>query len=279
VPLQRYKLTIAYRGTRYHGWQRQITPPTWKGETPELGQGIPTVQETLQTALAEVLGHSVVLSGSSRTDAGVHAKGQVAHLDTDQTQIPPQGLRMAVNARLPGDILVRAIEPVDPAFDAVRSTISKRYQYFIWNSGDRPVFFADLAWHRWQRLDIPAMSRAAAEFVGEHDFASFAKPGHGRESTVRRVLSCEVRARGPRVVIAVEGNGFLWNQVRIMVGTIVQVGLGNLSADDIAPMLQARDRRQSGPTAPAHGLFLQRIHYAPPTVGSRAFAEYDSSPT
>jgi len=121
-PTQRYKLTIAYRGTRYHGWQVQQATDTYKGPPPAEGRGIPTVQGSLQRAMGEVCGHPVSLSGSSRTDAGVHAKGQVAHFDTPSVQIPPEGMRRAINARLPPDILVRAIEPVPDTFDAIRST-------------------------------------------------------------------------------------------------------------------------------------------------------------
>lgn len=257
--LQRYKLTIAYRGTRYHGWQTQRTPPTWKGAVPVDGAGIPTVQETLERALSAVVRHPVSILGSSRTDTGVHAKGQIAHFDTDQTQIPLEGLRRAVNARLPDDILIRAIDPVDPGFDAVGSTVSKRYQYLIWHASDRPVFVADLAWHRWQQLNVRAMQSAAEMLVGTHDFASFARPGHRREHTVRTILSFEVAYRPPRLVIGVEGTGFLWNQVRIMVGTLVEVGQGRYAAEAVARMLEAKDRKSAGGTAPAHGLYLQWV--------------------
>jgi tRNA pseudouridine38-40 synthase len=191
----------------------------------------------------------------------VHAKGQVAHFDTDQTQIPVDGLRRAVNARLPDDILVRSIRPVPETFDAIASTVSKRYQYLVWRAPDRPVFGADLAWHRWQNIDVAAMADAARRLVGEHDFASFAKPGHGRENTVRTVLACEVRARGPRIVIGVEGTGFLWNMVRIIAGTLVEVGLGRRTAGEIDAILAARDRRAAGGTAPPQGLYLQWIRF------------------
>jgi tRNA pseudouridine38-40 synthase len=263
---QRYKLTIAYRGTRYHGWQHQAANPlTWKGPKPPEGEGIPTVQETLSRAIQGVVGHPVALVGSSRTDAGVHAKGQLAHFDTDQTQIPPDGLRRAVNSRLPDDILIRAIEPVDASFDAIASTASKRYQYVVWTAEDRPVFAADLAYHRWQPLDVDAMAAAAAVLVGTHDFASFAKPGHGREHTVRTVLACSVRRRGPRLVIGVEGTGFLWHMVRIVAGTLIEVGLGRFTPADVAAILAAKDRRAAGKTAPAHGLYLQWIRTKEPT--------------
>src|SRR5688572_12894935 len=229
---------------------------------PAEGEGIPTIQEEISRTLRGIVGHPLTVVGSSRTDAGVHAKGQVAHFDTNQTQIPPEGLRRAANARLPDDILISHIEPVDDTFDAISSTVSKRYQYLIWHAPDRPVFAADLAWHRWQDLDVPEMTSAAAQLVGEHDFASFAKPGHGRENTIRRVLSCDVSKRGPKLVIGVEGTGFLWNMVRIMVGTLVEVGLGRFSAAEMKAALDAKDRSAAGGTAPPHGLYLQWVKSA-----------------
>ena len=256
---QRYKLTIAYRGTNYHGWQAQAANEFWKGPAPAEGEGIPTIQETVSRAIRAVVRHDVSVVGSSRTDAGVHAKGQVAHFDTDLAQIPLDGLRRAVNHALPDDILVRAVEPVPETFDAITSTRAKRYQYFIWHAPDRPVFTPDLAWHRWQPLDVDAMRAAAAHLLGEHDFASFARAGHVREHTVRTVHACDVSQRGPRLVIGVEGSGFLWHMVRIMVGTLVEVGLGRFTPDEISGMLAARDRRAAGSTAPPYGLYLQWV--------------------
>jgi tRNA pseudouridine38-40 synthase len=258
MPTQRYKLTLAYRGTRYHGWQFQPVCETWKGEVPDTGE-IPTVQGTLSQALTEVVRHPVKLVGSSRTDAGVHAKGQVAHFDTDKTQIPIEGMRRGINSRLPDDIVVRSIEPVPDSFDAISSTLAKRYQYSIWNHTDRNPFVSDMAFHRWQRFDLDAMQAAAGHLAGTHDFATFAKPGHGRENTIRTIHSCEVSARGPRVVIGVEGAGFLWHMVRIISGTLIEVGIGRYKPDDIPQMLAAKDRRAAGQTAPPHGLFLQWI--------------------
>ena len=256
---QRYKLTLAYRGTRYHGWQRQPALQTYSGPTPPEGEGIPTIQEILSNAIVSVVRHPIALIGSSRTDAGVHAKGQVAHFDTDQLQIPIDGMRRAINHRLPEDILVHAIEPVPPTFDAIGSTLSKRYQYFIWHAPDRSPFFPELAWHRWQKLDIDAMRDAAGRLEGTHDFASFAKTGHGRENTVRTVHACQLAYHAPRLIIGVEGSGFLWNMVRIIVGTLVEVGLGRYTPDDISAMLQAKSRQSSGATAPPQGLYLQWI--------------------
>jgi tRNA pseudouridine38-40 synthase len=260
VPSQRYKLTLAYRGTNYHGWQHQALTENYKGPTPAEGHGIPTIQEIVARAIESVVRHPITLVGSSRTDAGVHAKGQLAHFETDQTQIPIDGLRRAMNSALPQDITVRELDAVNESFHAIRSTASKRYQYAIWNHTDRPTFFPDLAWHRWQHLDLAAMRDAAAKLVGEHDFASFARPGHGRDTTIRTIHVCEVSKRNsPLLVIGVEGSGFLWNMVRIIVGTLVEVGLGRYAPADIDRMLAARDRQSAGQTAPPHGLYLQWI--------------------
>jgi tRNA pseudouridine38-40 synthase len=262
-PIQRYMLTIAYRGTHYHGWQFQLPNPlTWKGPWPKEGHGIPTVQEIIAREIGKVVGHPVILVGSSRTDSGVHAKGQVAHFDTDKIQIPHEGIRQAVNAQLPEDMLIRSIAPVDSSFNAILSAVRKRYQYLVWNAPDRSAFFADLSWHRRKELDVAAMSAAAALLVGEHDFASFARPGHKRVTTVRTVLSCEVRQRGPRIVIGVEGRGFLWNMVRIIAGTLVEVGLGKYKPEEMTAMLAATDRRAAGGTAPPQGLYLQWVRFS-----------------
>jgi tRNA pseudouridine38-40 synthase len=267
-PLSRYKLTIAYRGTRYHGWQTQPMMKTYKGTPPPPGHGIPTIQEIVRRVVAGVVNHPIILTGSSRTDAGVHAKGQVAHFETDKSQIPIKGFRRAINARLPGDILIRDVEAVPREFCARKSTLSKRYQYFVWHHEDRPVLFSDMAFHRWQKLDIDAMRQAAAAMVGTQDFASFARPGHGKESTVRTVLACDVSYRSPKLIIGVEGTGFLWNMVRIMAGTLLEVGIGKLSAAAIPQIIAAKNRKSAGGTAPAHGLYLQWIkfkdHLAPP---------------
>jgi len=261
---QRYKLTIAYRGTRYHGWQVQPALETWKGDAPPEGEGIPTIQGCLLKAIRAVVRHPMELIGSSRTDTGVHAKGQVAHFDTTQAQIPIDGLRRGINSQLPPDILVRSIEAVPDSFNAIHSTARKRYQYYIWNADDRSVFANDLCWHRFHPLNAEAMREAASYLVGEHDFASFARAGHGRENTVRTIYACDVSYRPPRVVIGVEGSGFLWNMVRIIVGTLVQVGIGKIGADEIPAMLSAHDREAAGPTAPPHGLFLQWIRHRQP---------------
>ena len=213
----RYKLTVAYRGTAYHGWQRQLPPG---------GAELPTVQNALRLALQKVVGHPVTVQGSSRTDSGVHALGQVAHFDTIRTSIAPDKIVRAANARLPIDVRVNSCEPVPPEFDAIRSTLEKAYRYVVHNGPLKDPFRGDLALHVPRPLDVEAMQAAAAAFVGQHDFAGFAKPGHGRETTVRTVLSATIERRGEDVVLEFTGKGFLWHQVRIMSGTLIEIGLG-----------------------------------------------------
>ena len=261
-------MVVAYRGTAYHGWQTQAVNQTWKKPLPPRGHGIPTVQEKLRRAIEHVVSHPVRVVGSSRTDTGVHAKGQLVHFDTDKIQIAAESLRRAINHQLPDDILVRSVEPVPDHFSATFSTVAKRYQYAIWHSWDKPAFFGDLVWHRWKPMDVAAMTAAAAHFVGTHDFASFARPGHRRLSTVRTIHSCTLSFRRPRLIIGVEGGGFLWHMVRILVGTLVDVGMGRFSPDDMPKILAARDRRAAGLTAPPSGLYLQWVktgeHRGPP---------------
>ncbi|MEM6312555.1 MAG: tRNA pseudouridine(38-40) synthase TruA [Planctomycetota bacterium] len=247
----RLRLTLAYRGTHFHGWQEQV-------------DGLRTVQGEVRRALQLVLRHPVTLVGASRTDAGVHAEGQVAHFDTDMTQIPLEGMRKALNSKLPDDVLAREIAAVADDFDAIADATDKRYQYQIWTGADRPVFHHDTCFHRPGVADIDAMNAAAAHLVGTHDFASFAKPGHGREHTVRTITAADVSRDGERVVIGVEGTGFLWNQVRIIAGTLAEVGRGKVEPSAILEMLAARDRTAAGPTAPAHGLLLCWIRHAKP---------------
>jgi tRNA pseudouridine38-40 synthase len=263
----RYKMTVAYRGTDYHGWQRQPVPPTWKGATPEEESiGIPTIQAWLDFAIARVVDHPVQVVGSSRTDAGVHAYGQVACFDTDKSQIPLLALRRAINTRLPKDISISSIELAHPQFDPILWTIRKRYEYLIWNTPDRDVFHTDQHFHRYTPIDLDVVREGARQFVGTHDFHAFAKPGHKRATTIRTVHEMDVKQEGPLITVGVVGSGFLWNQVRIMVGTLVDMGQGRFRPDQIPAMLASRDRTTTGSTAPAHGLYLKWIehHTQPP---------------
>lgn len=245
------KLVLAYDGTDFHGWQRQ--------------SGVRTVQGAAQEAIQRVLRHPLDLVGASRTDAGVHARGQVAHLRTS-CAIPELALRRAISHRLPHDLGLVWLERAPDGFHAIRDARRKLYRYTIYNSPQRPVL--DLcqryAWHVWHALDIERMQQAAGLLVGTHDFAAFAGSGHGREHTVRTIWRIQVQRCDPYVQIDVEGGGFLYNQVRNMVGTLVEIGRGRWSVQRAAEALVSRDRRQAGPTAPAHGLCLEWVRYEDP---------------
>jgi tRNA pseudouridine38-40 synthase len=244
------RLLLSYDGTEFHGWQRQ--------------PGFRTVQGVLEENLRRVLRHPVRLIGSGRTDAGVHAIGQVANVLTSCT-IPSDRLRHAIGSRLPHDLCVREATDVSPKFHANQSSLSKLYRYRIFATFDRPVtrLVQRYAYHFWERIDVDAMRAAARHFVGEMDFTSMAAARCVRATMVRRVLRCDVVRCDPEITVDVEGTGFLYNQVRNMVGTLIEVGRGRWSPDRVRDVLAACDRTQAGPTAPAHGLTLRWVRYPP----------------
>ena len=248
------KLVIAYNGAAYHGWQRQA-------------DGIDTVQQRLEEALTRVVGHEVVVLGAGRTDAGVHARGQVANFHTPTLAIPLRGLRRAVNAKLPGDIVVRSATEVDADFHASRSATGKTYQYRIQVSPLRQVDRHRLVYHLWRPLDIAPMRDGAARLVGRHDFLGLATSAEVRQNTVRTIFRCEVAEADEDVLVTVQGDGFLYNMVRNIVGTLIEIGRGRWPSDRIDMILASRDRRDAGPTAPPDGLYLMCVHYAPHRAG------------
>jgi tRNA pseudouridine38-40 synthase len=245
--MKRYKLTIAYDGTAYCGWQRQVAPT-------------PTVQREVEKAAGTIVSHPVTVQGSSRTDTGVHARGQVAAMNSE-TPLEVEVLRRAINSRLPKDILIREMEEVGLGFD-VRTAKRKRYRYVIWADSDRPVFERRYAYHYYRPLDLEAMQAACAQFVGEHDFEAFrGQSPDVKDNTVRTIFNCEIHRRGPVVVFAVEGSGFLYHMVRTMVGTVLEVGSGKRGAECVREIIASRDRQQAGACAPAVGLCLQWIQF------------------
>jgi tRNA pseudouridine38-40 synthase len=243
------KLLLAYDGTDFHGWQRQA--------------GVRTVQEDVETVLRRVLGHPLHLHGASRTDAGVHARGQVASVLTS-SPIPIENLRRAIGCRLPPDVALLHAAVVPREFQASAAALGKLYRYRIFSAAGRPVetLAARYTWHVWYPLDLDRMRAAAAMLVGTHDFAAFASQGSPRYSTVRTVRRIGVRRCVDVVQLDVEGDGFLYNQVRNMVGTLVEIGRGHWPAEHAAEILASHDRRRAGPTAPPQGLCLQWVRYA-----------------
>ncbi len=244
------KLTLAYDGTAYAGWQVQPDRVTLQG--------------VLEAAWRKITGEAVRVTASGRTDAGVHAWGQVVSLST-ASDLPPAVLRKALNAQLPRDIVVREICEAPPDFHAIRDALGKKYRYVIHDSPIRDVFARRYCWHYPQRLDEQAMQRAAAALVGQHDFCSFQSTGAPRETTVRTVKELRVwRGEDGKLSIEIEADGFLYNMVRAIVGTLVEVGRGAEPESYPQRVLEAKHRAAGGPTAPAEGLFLVQVDYGEP---------------
>ncbi len=245
---RRYKVVIAYDGTAYSGYQYQ-------------DNGI-AVQQRLEEVLAVLNRAPVRIFGSSRTDAGVHAKGFVAHFDLT-TPIPPANLVRAMNTRLPPDIRIMKAAYARADFDARKDAKGKEYRYFVYNADILPPHLAPYWTFCHRPLDLKAMQDAAARFVGRHDFVSFAaNPHRDLETTVRRIFSFTVKKRGPRVVFTVNGDGFLYKQVRSMVGFLLSVGKGNEKPEAVTELLEAATPRTARvQTAPGKGLFLWKVRY------------------
>lgn len=245
--MRNIKLTIEYDGTSYHGWQIQ--------------QNAITVQECVQKALTKLLGSKIAVVGCSRTDVGVHAYGQVAHFSTDST-IPGEKFSYAINNLLPEDIVIQKSEEVSKDFHARYSSKGKKYRYLICNSAHQSAIMRYRACHVRPELNFEEMQRAVQHFVGEHDFAAFQATGGQVRSTVREIFNLELAKKDDGLIqIEVTGNGFLYNMVRIIAGTLIYVGMGKLRASDIPGIITGLDRTKAGKTAPAQGLYLMEIYY------------------
>jgi tRNA pseudouridine38-40 synthase len=245
--MPRYKLTIEYDGTPFAGWQWQ--------------EGAPTVQRVLRDALAALCDHAVKVAGAGRTDAGVHALGQVVHVDLAK-EWRVDKLRDAVNAHLrPHPVAVLAAENVSEDFDARFSARKRHYLYRIVNRRADLALDRMRAWRVPRRLDVEAMNAAAQKLVGKHDFTTFRSTECQAKSPVKTLDQLDVSREGDEVRVATSARSFLHNQVRSMVGSLVLVGDGKWSADDLAAALAARDRAGCGPVAPAEGLYLMRVDY------------------
>jgi len=242
-----YKLLLEYDGSGYHGWQRQ--------------RGVLTIQEVVETRLAVMTREPVTLIGAGRTDAGVHARGQVAHFLT-ATGIPAQRLLEGLNSLLPDDIVALDLTPVPRDFHARYRARSKLYEYRIHNSSRRLALGRQYAWHIGQPLNWDLMQRSLRSLEGRHDFASFQAAGSSARNTERTVLSTAVVASPEENwSIQIAADGFLRHMVRTIVGTLVEVGRGKLSDKEFVALLAARDRRRAGMTAPARGLCLVEVRY------------------
>lgn len=244
--MKRVKLTVAYDGTNYCGWQIQPN-------------GI-TVQEVLNQQLSELTGENVETIGASRTDAGVHALGNVAIFDTNM-RMPGEKFSYALNQRLPEDIRIQKSEEVSPQFHPRYTKSEKTYEYRILNR-KFPIPTERLYAHfTYLSLDVEKMRRASAYLTGEHDFKSFCGSGAQVKTTVRTIKSIDITETGDMITIRVTGNGFLYNMVRILAGTLMEVGAGKYPPEHVGEILEACDRKQAGPTAQARGLTLIKIEY------------------
>ena len=243
---RKLRLTVEYDGTDFSGWQRQI--------------GQRTVQATLEDTLFELIGERTEVRGAGRTDAGVHAAGQVASL-TIGNRIPPHGLVRGMNSLLPSDVALVDAAEADAGFDARFSARGKVYRYRIWNHLVRSPLHARTSWHCRRPLDLEAMREAAAALRGEHDFRGFRASDCDRRNTVRVIRGFEIRKQGALIEIDVEGTAFLKNMVRILAGTLADVGRGKLTVQSVLRALEEGDRAAGGVTAPAAGLTLLRVTY------------------
>jgi tRNA pseudouridine38-40 synthase len=242
-----FKLTIEYDGTAYSGWQRQAQEPT--------------VQAEIERALGRMTRSNITLTGAGRTDAGVHALGQVANF-LSETRLTPEELLKGLNSLLPPDIAIRDCCRVPEDFHARFAARSKRYQYRILNRAARAAVGRDYAWFIHRELDIRAMERAAGHLIGRQDFKAFESAGSPRAHTERHVMHASwMEGKDRRLTFRIEADGFLRGMVRNIVGTLVAVGLGKLQPQEMRAILASRDRRRAGATAPARGLFLVEVHY------------------
>jgi len=245
--MKNFRMDLTYDGTRYLGWQRLKT-------------GDNTIQGKLEATLSRILEQSIEISGSGRTDGGVHAKGQVANFHCD-TKMKPAQILAQLRHYLPDDIGVLSLEEAEPRFHARLSAKEKTYVYRVWNSAEPNVFERRYVYQLPATLDVEAMERATKNFLGTHDFRAFCANKHMKKSTVRTVTQCDLVYRGHELQFVLTANGFLHHMVRIMVGTLLEIGLGRRDADSIGEILGTTTRENAGETAPASGLCLRKVVY------------------
>ena len=245
--MRNFKLLLSYDGSRYKGWQR-------------LGNTDQTVQGKLEAVLSRMTGTETEIIGSGRTDAGAHAAGQVANFHA-KTDLSCEEICGYLRHYLPEDIGVLSVEEVDPRFHSRFHARQKAYVYRIWNSDQPCVFERKYVWVMPEPLDLDAMQKAAQQFLGTHDFRAFCSNKHYKKSTLRTIYALNIARVGPELRFTVCGDGFLYNMVRIMVGTLLSVGRGEIREKDIPDILESRVREQAGETVPAKGLCLMEVVY------------------
>ncbi|MEG1411555.1 MAG: tRNA pseudouridine(38-40) synthase TruA [Terrisporobacter sp.] len=243
--MRNIKLTIQYNGKNYCGWQKQ---------NDSLG-----IQGTIEQAIKEITKEDIKINGSGRTDAGVHALGQVANFNTD-CKIPVDKIPNALNSKLPEDIAIINAEEKELNFHSRHCAKGKRYRYMIYNSIYRSPIYNDIAYFVKYDLDFEKMEEEAKTLIGTHDFKGFMSSGSSVVNTVRTIYDIKISKQEELIIIEVEGNGFLYNMVRILVGTLVDIGRGRIDTDMLS-IIKSKTRSMAGHTAPAHGLFLKKVDY------------------
>ncbi len=244
--MQNLRLTIEYDGTVYHGWQIQ--------------PGLPTIQGVLQEMMKRISGEDATITGASRTDSGVHALGQVANFRT-RKDLTPDKWQRAFNGLLPPDIVIRRVEKAAEDFDARRAAKRKTYRYAILNAPHPSALERHWLLHIHEPLEVAAISEATAILIGEHDFSAFRAADGGERNPVRHVHEAYLVTAGNRVDFVITANGFLKHMIRILVGTLLDVGRGRLTPEQFRQILRSRDRQRAGRTAPPHGLCLLQVGY------------------
>ena len=244
--MRNIKLTIEYDGKKFGGWQKQPDKLNIQGE--------------IEEAIKQITDEDVELNASGRTDSGVHSLGQVANFKTN-SKIEIDKFAVAINSKLKKSIVIKQAEEVDDNFHARYSCKGKKYRYIINNSYQGTAIYRDLECHIPQKLDIEKMREAIKYFEGEHDFKGFKASGTSSKSTIRNIYKAEIITEGERIMIELTGNGFMYNMVRIISGTIVEVGLGKIKPEEIPEIINSKDRTKAGKTLPAHGLYLVEVYY------------------
>lgn len=244
--MSKYKLIVAYDGTHYEGWQKQ---PRKK-----------SIEDYVIRACNKIFGNDVEVIGASRTDSGVHALGQVVTIETLKP-IRTNKIPLALNAHLPRDIIVQSAELVSNDFHARYHALAKTYVYRVYNQTTPLPQMNGTTWHRMKKIDLDAMKQAAAYLIGKHDFMAYSSNGGAARTTIRTIYQLDIIEHGPLIEIFITGNGFLYNMVRIIVGTLIDVGFNKIKPEEIHHILESKDRLRSGDKAPAHGLTLHSIHY------------------
>lgn len=245
--LKNYKIVIQYEGTKYQGWQKQVSTDN-------------TLQGKFESILSKMCHTKVEISASGRTDAGVHAKGQVANFHIDSPKSPEE-IKEYINQYLPGDVAVIDIVEVPERFHSRLNAKKKIYCYRVWNSNTPNVFLRRYVYELNQTLDIDAMMKAAAYLCGTHDFKSFTSAKKGKKSTVRTIESIKIEIEKEEIRFTFKGNGFLYHMVRILMGTLLEVGMGKKNPADIPLILESKERQKAGPLVPAKGLMLEKVEY------------------